>query len=117
MNVDILTDDNFTIPFDKPDAPSCPVCDGPLVVEVLQRYTETRMPGERGFTVWCEARKEGLFGGAPESHRDWDYNELLSAIEETRRWFEVEYERKRAWEVVLFGKSEMPALERTAYVF
>lgn len=114
MNIDILTDDSFVIPFDKPDAPICPVCDKPLAVEVDERYTETRMPTETGFTVWCSAQD---YFTDERPHRDWDYNELLSAIEETRRWFEAEYERKRQWEICLWGKSELPALEGTAYVF
>lgn len=108
--MDILTDDDFTIPLDWAPAPTCPVCDGPLVVEIDERYTETRMPSETGFIVWCEREAE-------PDHRDWDYDELLSAIEETRRWFEAEYERKRQWEVCLFGMSSLPRLEETGYVF
>lgn len=114
MTLDIFTDDSFVIPFDKPDAPCCPVCDKPLRVEVDERYTETGMPSETGFTVWCSSQP--YFTDEPK-HRDWDYGELLSAIEETRRWFEGEYERKRQWDICLFGVSELPALEETAYVF
>jgi len=114
VRLDIFTDDTFTIPFDKPDAPSCPVCDKPLVVEVDERYTDTGMPSETGFTVWCSS--DEYFTDSP-THRDWDYGELLSAIEETRRWFEAAYERKRQWEICLWGISELPRLEDIGYVF
>jgi hypothetical protein len=112
--LDILRDDVFTIPRDRFYAPSCPVCDKPLVVDIHERYTDTGLPSETGFDVWCCG--QNAFG-APKTHRDWDYDELLTAIETTRRWFEQEYERKRNWEICIFGESDLVRLEDTAYVF
>jgi hypothetical protein len=114
MSLDILADDVFTIPLDYHPAPTCPVCKAALRVDVDERYADTQLPSETGFSVWCS--KQGLWGRR-KTHRDWDYDELLTAIEETREWFEAEYERKRNWEVSLFGASQLPALEETAYVF
>ena len=114
MSLDIFTDDSFVIPFDKPDAPSCPVCDKPLAVEVDERYVETCMPSETGFTVWCSSQE---YFTDESKHRDWDYGELLSAIEETRRWFEGEYERKRQWEICLWGISDLVPLAEAGYLF
>lgn len=105
MALDIFTDRNFTIPLEH-GAPICPVCEAALFVEVFEWWEETRLPTENGFHVWCWAQGEM---GELEAHRDWDYDELLSAIRGVREWIGKEVERKRDWEICLWGKSEIPA--------
>jgi len=105
MSLDIFTDQNFTIP-SEPSAPACPICDGSLTVDVYER-DETGLPTVPGFHVWCSA--QGDFWTKP-THRDWDYDELLTVMGAVRSWLEAEADRRRRWEICLWGESSIPAL-------
>lgn len=103
--MNILEDDQFLTP-DEYGAPSCPLCDSQLWVEIEER-DEDGLPTHTGLHVFCQRNETGPY---KDRHQDWDYTELLTAIGEVIHWSERERERKRRWEVALWGESRIPAM-------
>lgn len=106
MALNILTDDQFLTPLEY-GAPSCPLCDSQLWVEIEER-DEHGIPNYTGLHVFCQKNETGPVA---ERHREWEYDELLSAIGEVIGWCVREAERKRLWEVAVWGESRIPELE------
>jgi hypothetical protein len=101
--MNVLEDDSFLTP-NEYGAPSCPICDSQLWVEIDER-DEDGLP--KRVLVFCQKNETGPY---QERHRDWDYTDLLTAIGEVITWCEEERERKRRWEIALWGESRIQAM-------
>ncbi len=104
--LDVLTDAQFLTP-DEYSAPRCPICHSQLWVEIEGRDANG-IPDYPDVHVFCQKNETGPFS---ERHRDWEYDELLSAVGEVIGFCVAEAGRKRRWEVALWGESNIQDLE------
>lgn len=106
MALDVLTDNQFLTP-DEYNSPCCPICDSQLAVEIEAR-DENGIPDYTGLHVFCQRNETQPHA---DRHREWEYDEALTAVGETISWCVEEVTRKRHWEILLWGESQIPDLE------
>ncbi len=106
MALDVLTDDQFLTP-DEYGAPCCLICDSQLWVEIEGR-DDNGIPDYTDLHVFCQKNETGPFA---ERHREWEYDEVLTALADVIGWMVAEVGRKRQWEISLWGESKIANLE------
>lgn len=95
--MNVLDDAEFDLPVDF----ICwATCEGPIHVEVVERWEDSGLPAPGGVLAGCAK------GCNPE-----DYEELLHWSAAAIRFAEQEVARQRRYELSVFGESKLPDLE------